>query len=173
MGLTIAIITLCLALGAVAAVAGRRPGLLDRIVPSIGAGLREARPKQFSPKRTLFLIGPAANHPACRLQRRLLKQAIPAFIRDDITIIEIYGDDRPRKNGEEIDWLDTALLRHAMNAEEGFFLIYVDAEGKTALRSEAPVVTADILERARLAINHRGAERAKKPSAVLRRLRAA
>lgn len=169
MGLSFLVIALCLILGGVAALALRQPSLL----PHIGASLKGAEMKRFTPKKTLFIIGPTANHPPCRLQRRLLKPAIAALIREDVTVIEIYGDGRPRKNGEEIDWLDASLLRHAMDAEDGFFVIYVDEEGKTVLRSEAPILTADILRRAHLEIDPSPALVERRKSAVLKRLRAA
>lgn len=174
MGLSFFIIATCLAFGAVAAIGAERPGLLRSLLPSLGDGLRAAEFKRFSPRNTLFLFGPTANHPACRLQRRLLKPAIPAFIREDVAVIEVYGEDVPRRNGQPIDWLDPALLRHAMNAETGFALVYVDETGKTALRSDAPMVTADILARAGLAIerpHYPGASRRRSP--ILKRLRAA
>ncbi|MEE2690581.1 MAG: hypothetical protein VX640_03465 [Pseudomonadota bacterium] len=176
MGLTVVIIAFCLALGALAAVAAGRPGLFKSVAAdlraALGADIRAARPKRFSPKKTLFLIGPSAAHPACRLQRRLLKPAIAAFIREDVTVMEVYGDERPEQNGEPVDWLDAALLRHAMNAEEGFFLIYVDENGKTVLRSQAPMVTADILARAGLDVDAPQSGKRRK-SAVLKKLRAA
>lgn len=176
MGLTLLIIAFCLALGAFAAVASGRPGLMRGLAhdvrAALGADLKAARPKRFSPKKTLFLIGPSAGHPACRLQRRLLKPAIAAFIREDVTVMEVYGDARPEMNGEPVDWLDAALLRHAMDAEEGFYVIYVDEDGKTAVRSQAPVVAADILARAGLKVDPPGPGGGRN-SAVLKKLRAA
>lgn len=169
MELTFAIIATCLVFGFVATVASVRPNLF----PEIGASLRKAENvKKFSPRNTLFIIGTYANHPACKMQRRLLKPAVAALIRNDVTVMEVYGDDTPRQNGDAMDWLDPALLRHALNAEGGFYVIYVDAEGKTAFRSEAPMVTTDILARARLdiATPSRGLKR-KNP--VLKKLRAA
>ncbi|MGE0408300.1 MAG: DUF4174 domain-containing protein [Amphiplicatus sp.] len=168
MGLTFLFIALCLICAGAGAFAMRRPSL----IPHIGESLKGAEIKQFSPKKTLFIIGPSANHPACRMQRRLLKPALAALIREDIAVIEVYGEGRPRRNGEEIDWLDASLLRHAMDAEGGFYVIYIDDAGKVALRSEAPIVTADLLARANPCIPApRGA--AKRSSAVLKRLRAA
>ncbi|MBB5517861.1 hypothetical protein [Amphiplicatus metriothermophilus] len=177
MGLSFFIIATCLAFGAVAAIGAERPDLMRSLLPGLGESLRAAQFKRFSPRKTLFLFGPSANHPACRLQRRLLKPAIAAFIREDVAVIEAYGQDMPRRNGQPIDWLDPALLRHAMDAEAGFALIYVDEAGKTALRSDAPMVTADILARAGLAIersHHAGyAGAARRRSPILKRLRAA
>ena len=169
MGLTFFIIAICLVFGAIAAIASFRPNLF----PELGANLRKADPvKQFSPRNTLFIIGPTANHGACRMQRRLLKPAIPALIREDVAVIELYGEDTPRKNGEPIEWLDPALLRHAIDAERGFCLIYVDPAGKTRFRSEAPMLTEDILQQARLNIvPPQKAKTAK--SSVLKKLRAA
>jgi len=169
MGLTFFIIATCLIFGFIAAVASFRPNL----IPELGANLRRVDTvKKFSPRNTLFIVGPGANHSACRMQRRLLKPAIPALIREDVTVMEVYGDEQPRKNGEPIDWLDPSLLRHALDAEEGFYVVYVDDAGKTRFRSEAPMVTADILHRACLDIsppnkNGRG------KSSVLKKLRAA
>jgi hypothetical protein len=175
---TFFIVVLCLACGGLAALATRRPDVVAGLAPRIGAALKTqlaaSQPKRFSPRRTLFVIGPAANHPACRLQRRLIKPALAALIRDDIAVIEVYGDEPPRKNGSAMDWLDPALLRHALDAESGFFLIFIDDAGKTAFRSTAPVVTADLLT----AVGLRAPETpqrgfARRDSAVLRRLRAA
>lgn len=168
MAMSVLFIVFCLLLGGFAAVAVRSPAL----IPGIGKQLKDAQLKQFSPKKTLFLFGPSPNHPACRLQRRLLKPAVAALVRDDIAVMEVYGDERPRKNGEDIDWLDSSLLRHALNAEGGFYIIYVDGDGKTLLRSEAPVVTADLLERCDLDIPA-GPNHPRRRSAVLKRLRAA
>lgn len=169
MELTFAIIAICLLFGFIAALASFRPNL----IPEIGTSLRNAETvKKFSPKNTLFIIGPSANHSACRMQRRLLKPAIAALIREDISVMEVYGDATPRQNGEPMDWLDPALLRHALHAEEGFFIIYVDEAGKTLFRSEAPMVTADILRRARLDIAS-PAPGASRKNAVLKKLRAA
>ena len=169
MELTFAIIATCLVFGFVAALASFRPNL----IPEIGASLRQTETvKKFSPRNTLFIIGSSANHPACRMQRRLLKPAIAALIREEIAVMEVYGDETPRQNGDPIDWLDPALLRHALNAEDGFFVIYVDDDGKTLFRSEAPMVTSDILHRARLDIAAPTGGRGRK-NAILKKLRAA
>jgi hypothetical protein len=169
MELTFAIIAICLVFGFVAALASFRPNL----IPEIGASLRHAETvKKFSPRNTLFIIGSSANHPACRMQRRLLKPAIAALIREEVSVMEVYGADTPRQNGDPIDWLDPSLLRHALNAEDGFFVIYVDDDGKTLFRSEAPMVTSDILHRARLDIAAPAGGRGRK-NAILKKLRAA
>ena len=169
MGLSFFIIATCLVFGSIAAILSIRPNLL----PELGANLRRADPvKKFSPQNTLFIIGPATNHTACRIQRRLLKPAIPALIREDVAVIEVYGDSTPRKNGDPIEWLDPSLLRHALDAESGFYLIYVDPAGKARFRSEAPMVTADILRRARLDIDAPNRNPATK-SSVLEKLSAA
>ena len=170
MAMSILFIVLCLALGGVAAFALRGPSS----APGFGASLKDAKLNRFSPKKTLFIIGPTPNHPPCRLQRRLLKPAIAALIREDVTVMEIYGDERPRKNGEEIDWLDASLLRHAMDAEQGCYVIYVDEDGKTMLRSSAPIVTADIVSRVGLRVDTpMTLSNNRRRSAVLKRLRAA
>ncbi len=170
MGLSFFIITTCVVFGVVAALASFKPAFL----PGVGTSLRNASIdlKKFSPRKTVFIIGPSANHPACRMQRRLLKPAIAALIRDDVAVVEVYGESTPRKNGDPIQWLDAALLRHAMDAESGFFVIYVDDEGKTLFRSEAPMLTADILARACLDIAPTR-RTVKEKSAVLRKLSAA
>ena len=142
MELSFIIIAGCLAVGLVAAVTNARPNT----IPDLSAGLRpNERVRTFSPKNTLFVIGPAANTQACRMQRRLLKPGLPALISNDVHIIELYGDGAPKKNGETVDWLDPALLRHAMDVQDGFATIFVDEDGKTRLRSDAPVVMADVL----------------------------
>ena len=102
--------------------------------------------QRFSPQKTLFIIGPTEEHSACKMQRRLVKPALAALIRDDISVMEVYGEETPTKNGEPLDWLDPSLLRHAMDAEQGFLTIYVDAKGRTVFRSEAPIPTADLLK---------------------------
>lgn len=169
MGLTLLILATCIIFGAIAYFAARGPLAL----PDIKAAIREAEPKRFSPKNTLFIIGPSANHNPCRMQRRLLKPAIAALIREDVSVIEVYGQTRPTKNGEQMDWLDASLLRHAMNAEEGFYVIYVDADGKTLFRSEAPMLARDIIERARLGVERGPGGAPPKKSMVLKKLRAA
>ncbi len=87
-------------------------------------------------------------------------------------MIEVYGESQPRKNGEPIDWLDTSLLRHALDAEQGFYVVYVDEAGKTRFRSEAPMVTTDILRSASLEIATLGKSSSGK-SSVLKKLSAA
>jgi len=170
MGFSFLVIAICLSFGAVAALLSFRPQFL----PEVTASLRKTETvKKLSPRNTLFIIGPSSNHPACRMQRRLLKPAIPALISEDVVVIEVYGDDTPRKNGEPIEWLDPSLLRHALGAEEGFFVVYVDPEGKTRFRSEAPMVTADILARAKITIGAGQHDKKQDKSAVLKKLRAA
>jgi hypothetical protein len=169
MGLSFLIIATCLVFGAIAAVASIRPNLL----PEISANLRQVDPvKKFSPRNTLFIIGPEANHAACRMQRRLLKPAIPALIREDVAVIEVYGEETPKRNGDPIEWLDPALLRHALDAERGFRLIYVNHDGKTVFRNEAPTLTADIMRQACLNVAPPHKRKSRK-SSVLKKLRAA
>ncbi len=146
MGLMILIIAAILVFGAVGAAAARGPFEL----PDVPRPFSKEDVKKFSPQKTLFIVGPGVNHHACRMQRRLLRPAIALLIREDVTVIEIYGETPARRNGEAIDWLDPSLLRHAINAEDGFYVVYVDEDGKTAFRSTAPMVAADIFERANL-----------------------
>ena len=169
MGLAVLFLGLATILGGVAWLAMRRP----QVLAEIGATLKEAELKRFSPKTTLFLFEPTINHPPRRLQRRLLKPAVAALIREDIVVMEVYGDDPPRKNGEKVDWLDPSLLRHAMNADNGFHVIYVDEGGKSLLRSAAPMLAADILARIGLEAPLTLPAPGRKKSAVLKRLRAA
>jgi len=171
MGLSFLVISACLIFGIVAALASQRPGLL----PEIGRTLNHVRKpdlKSFSPRKTLFIIGPSAKHPACRMQRRLLKPALAALIREDVSVMEIYGETTPRKNGELMKWLDPSLLRHAMDAEDGFFVIFVDNDGKTLFKNAAPMVTTDILSQARLGI-HPSPAIGNRKSIVLKKLSAA
>ncbi len=169
MGLTLLIIAVCIIFGLAAWFAAHEP----IPVGAIKAAIKEAEPKRFSPKRTLFVIGPAANAHACRIQRRLLKPAIATLIGGDISVIEVYGQNRPRKNGEPMQWLDASLLRHAMDAEEGFFVIYVDDAGKTVFRREAPMLAGEIVARAGLDAGPFEEGGGKKKSLVLKKLRAA
>lgn len=171
MGLSFLVISICLIVGIVAALASQRPGLL----PEIGKTLNQVRKpdvKSFSPRKTLFIIGPSAQHPACKIQRRLLKPALAALIREDISVMEVYGEATPLKNGELMKWLDPSLLRHAMDAEEGFYVCYVDASGKTVFKNAAPMVTADILSQACLEIGP-AIPSGQRKSAVLKKLSAA
>ena len=171
MAIALVIISACLISGVVAAVAARHPALL----PEIGETLNTVRKpdlKHFSPRKTLFVIGPDANHPACKMQRRLIKPALAALIREDVTVLELYGSQTPRRNGELMKWLDPALLRHAMNADNGFIIIYVDEAGKTIFRREAPMVAADILRPLALSAGAQ-VQASTKKSDVLRKLSAA
>jgi hypothetical protein len=169
MGLSVLFFALSVILGGVAWIAMRRP----QVLAEIGATLKDAELKRFTPKHSLFIFGPSLNHPPCRLQRRLLKPAIAALIREDIVVMEVYGELTPRKNGEEVDWLDPSLLRHAMNADNGFWVIYVDADGKTLLRSNAPMVAADILGRIGVDAPMQLPAPGKRKSAILKKLSAA
>ncbi|MEM9262847.1 MAG: hypothetical protein AAGA22_04645 [Pseudomonadota bacterium] len=119
---------------------------------NVSKGISGLEFKRFSPSRTLFIIGPTADHPACKMQRRLLKPAVALFIREEIRIVELYGDRAPRLNGDEITWLDPGLLRHAMQAETGFFVIFVNDAGKTTFRSDHPVVASDVFQKVGLAV---------------------
>ena len=169
MGLTLLIIAVCIIFGLAAWFAAQDPVR----VGAIREAIRDAEPKRFSPRRTLFVIGPSANAHACRIQRKLLKPAIATLIGADVCVIEVYGQNRPRKNGEPMQWLDASLLRHAMDAEDGFFVIYVDDAGKTLFRCEAPMLAGDILARAGLDAGPLAAAGGKKKSLVLKKLRAA
>jgi hypothetical protein len=172
MGIVLMISAVCAIFGAVAVLATRGP----LPAPDIASAIKSAEVKRFSPTRTLFVIGPGANQHACRMQRRLLKPAIPTLILRDVSVIEVYGMTRPRRNGDPMEWLDASLLRHAMDAEEGFFVIFVDDAGRTVFRNEAPMLARDILKKAGLASDAGGGQDKgppQKPSLVLKKLRAA
>ncbi len=130
-------------------------------------------PKEFSLQNTLLIIGPEVNHPACRLQRKLLKPTIPMIIREDIAVMEVYGSNHPRKNGETLPWLDQALLRHALNAEDGFFVVYVDRNGKTLFRKQSPMLAEMIADSAGIPITPTHSPTPTHKSNILRRLQAA
>ncbi|MBI1393221.1 MAG: hypothetical protein GC152_10825 [Alphaproteobacteria bacterium] len=168
MGLTLFFVGLCVAFGGIAAMLARGP--ID--LPEIPRPISAEDIRRFSPRNTLFIIGPTADHAACRLQRRLLKPAIPLVIREDVKVIEIYGDATARLNGDPLSWLDPALLRHAMDAEDGFYVIFVDDRGRTVFRSEHPMVATDIFARAGLDIAPARSASQRK-STVLNKLRAA
>ncbi len=138
-----------------------------------GSASIKTKDGHFSLSKTLFIIGPSANHPACRLQRKLIKPTIPMLIRDDIAVIEIYGEHAPRRNGDVLDWIDASLLRHALGAEEGFFVVYVDQTGKTVFSKKSPMLTDMIAERANLHITPPNASPEIANSDIIRRLKAA
>ena len=151
MAITLIIIAICLIFGGVAAFSAQGPITL----PDFSKAISRNDFQQFSPQKTLFIIGPSEEHNGCKLQRRLVKPALAALIRDDVSVMEVYGDNTPTKNGEPLEWLDPSLLRHGLDAEDGFLTIYVNENGKTTLRSKAPVPTADLLDRIGLsAANH-------------------
>ncbi|MEM6413472.1 MAG: hypothetical protein AAF720_02315 [Pseudomonadota bacterium] len=143
MSVTLIVIGICLCFGAVAAIAARGPFSFE-VRPR--AFTRDDL-KRFSPQKTLFIIGPSADHSACRLQRRLLKPAIALIIREDLSVIELYGDEQPLKNGDEIDWLDPDLMRHAMGVSSGFHVVYFDQEGRKTFTSNAPIVSNDLFDK--------------------------
>jgi len=87
--------------------------------------------------------------------------------------MEIYGDTSPRLNGNPMTWLDSSLLRHALDAHEGFFVIYVNSDGKTVFRKTSPMLTEMIAERAELAINPIVPKSIPEQSDIIRRLQAA
>ncbi len=155
-----------------AGLAAYRPALAGERESQTTAARRDGR-KRFSPKNTLFVFAPSVRHPAGRLQRRLLKPALPALIRDDVAVVEVYGDETPRRNGELMKWLDASLLRHAMGAEEGFQVLFVDSCGKTLFKRAAPMVGADILDRLRAGARRRARGRRPGRSLVLQDLKAA
>ena len=166
MSVTALFIAIGIALGLFAAATTREPV----VWPSSAHPMLTHGFNQFSPRRTIFIFGTEPDNPGCQLQRRLLKPAVATIIGEDIRVIEVYANLPARQNGNEIKWLDPSLLRHAMDAESGFLLIYVDDNGQTALRSEAPVIAADIFEHAGLGAPDT-IEAAK--SAVLKKLSAA
>ena len=142
-------------------------------VPNDPFASAEGQKRGFSLASTLLIIGPEPNHAACRLQRKLLKPAIPLLIREDIAVMEVYGQNFPRKNGEPVAWLDPSLLRHALDADNGFHVIFVDQDGKTAFRNQAPMLTDMIAERAEINISAKNANQQSEKSDILRRLQAA
>ena len=149
MGLSFFIIATCLVFGFIAALVSVRPN----IVPELRANLRRPEAlKQFSPRNTLFLIGPGAIIPPAGCSAVLLKPAIAgADPRRCLGYGSLWRRQRRAKNGEPIDWLDPALLRHALNAEARFFHhLSLMTNGKTLLpQRSAHGDQADILRIAR------------------------
>ncbi|MGF1543268.1 MAG: hypothetical protein ACFB00_01960 [Parvularculaceae bacterium] len=168
MSLTFLFLAACLGFGGAAAVSARGP----MKTPDLPAPFRENDLRRFTPRNTLFIVGPDANHPACKLQRRLLKPAIATLIREDVSVIELYGDSPARRNGDVIDWLDPALLRHAMDAESGFAVIYLDEAGRQLFRSEGPIVAPDLFARIGVEIDA-ATPKPSRASLVLSKLKAA
>lgn len=93
----------------------------------------------FNPARCLFLIGPEKNDPDCTDQRRAMKPLLQTMLDHDLSIVEIYGDRPPSRNGRVIEWLDTEILRQTMNAENGFHLVYVNDQGRASFHSIDPL----------------------------------
>lgn len=172
-------IAACLVIGGLAALISFRPDVLNDTPAAPITDQSDhndyirMKNVQFSLNNTLLIIGPAPNHSACRMQRKLLKPAIPLLIREDISIIEIYGDASPRKNGEVLSWLDSSLLRHALDTHDGFFVIFVDATGKTRCRKKSPMLADMIADRTGLRIQAPSKLGESVQSDIIRRLQAA
>jgi len=180
MELTLIIIAFCLIAGSLVIMGAVQPRWLPELrgASHADAPIERQQPgkrsgQNFSLRNTLIIIGPHVNHATCRLQRRLIKPAVPLLIREDVAIMEIYGDGPPRKNGEALKWLDPSLLRHALDAEEGFAIVYVGDDGKTVFRRQSPMLTEMIAERAGLSVIPPKAPQRRGQSEVLRHLHAA
>ncbi|MEL6111814.1 MAG: hypothetical protein AAFR20_03325 [Pseudomonadota bacterium] len=180
MELTLIILAFGLIAGSVFAMVAARPSWL----PELRSALHWKAPaetisppggtnRNFTLRNTLIIVGPQVNHATCRLQRRLLKPAVPMLIREDVAIIEIYGDGPPRRNGELLSWLDASLLRHALNAEDGFTLVFVGEHGKTVFRRQSPMLTDMIADQAGLSVTPAPQKPGHQQSTVLRHLHAA
>lgn len=173
------IITFCLIVGGLAALTSFNTHWFSAHHEAVAEFKRNESPNintkngQFSVSKTLFLIGPSANHPACRLQRKLIKPTIPMLIREDIAVIEIYGDQAPRRNGDILEHIDGSLLRHAFGAEEGFFVVYVDEHGKTIFSKKSPMLTDMIAERTGLLLTPPNPSPEVANSHIIKRLKAA
>ena len=138
-------LAICLIAGSMAAIFSLQPQWfpeLTALADGTQGSARSLSPddpaRRFSLQNTLLIVGPSSEHPACRMQRRLLKPAVPLLIRENVAIIEVYGEAHPRRNGEALMWLDPALLRLALDAEDGFYVIYVDDTEKTVFRPTVP-----------------------------------
>ncbi|MEL6506580.1 MAG: hypothetical protein AAFR29_02995 [Pseudomonadota bacterium] len=180
MELTLIILAFGLIAGSVFAMLATRPTWL----PELRSALQWRAPaetisapggtnRNFTLRNTLIIVGPQVNHATCRLQRRLLKPAVPLLIREDVAIMEIYADGPPRRNGELLSWLDASLLRHALNAEDGFTLVFVGDDGKTVFRRQSPMLTDMIADQAGLSVTPNTPKSTHEQSAVLRHLHAA
>ncbi len=176
---TLIFLAVCLVSGSVAALFSFQPDWLPTIEhandddPALRADMAETVAlRRFTLQNALIIVGPDANHRACRLQRRLLKSAVPFLIREDVTIVEIYGATSPRRNGEIMSWLDSSLLRHALEAETGFALIYVDASGRTAFRRASPTLADTIIDLMGLPITLPRKPQHRDPSPELQHLQA-
>lgn len=144
MGLSLLIILSCVLLGAFTVLAASQPAALHVLPDGLAHG-KDFHDQRFIPRKMVFIIGPSRAHAACRMQRRLLKPNLACLIREDISVMEIYGDDAPCRNGAPMPWLDTSLLRFAMDARQGFVILYVDEHGKTRFSRNAPMIGAEVL----------------------------
>lgn len=168
---SIAVILVCLFVGATGVALANSGDLLTWLLKMFSRISNQGL-KHYSPRNALFIIGPSAKHAACRYQRRLLKPALAALISKDVSIIEAYGNATPQMNGQKIAWLDSTLLRHGMNVETGFHVIYVDENGQTLFKSEAPMVASDILKKLNFA-EPKSFSNSPSQSRVLKKLRTA
>ncbi len=146
------VIAVCLVVGGLAALSSGHQNIVENgelRIPAQSGPLASLGKKQtlFSLRNTLIIFGPKANHPTCRLQRKLLKPTIPMLIRDDIAVVEVYGNTPPRRNGDILPWLDASLLRHAFKAEDGFTILFVDQTGKAVFQKQSPMLSEMIAER--------------------------
>lgn len=180
MEMTLIFLAISLIIGSIAAIFAFQPQWLPEIHQARDWKssdhdhmVAETPMRSFSLSNTLLIIGPEKDHTACQIQRRLLKPAVPLLIREDVSIMEIYGLAAPRKNGEPLAWLDPALLRHALDAEDGFSIVYVGDDGKAVFQRRSPMLTEMIIDKARLNVALPIKPKAKKRSSILAHLQAA
>ena len=123
---------------AIAAFVAVRPKQLFTIGEGVVATRSSDAP--FELKRTLLIIGPQVNDPACSEQRRFIKPIVRQLLNGGHRLVEIYGHKAPAQNGVALDWLDNQLLRTTFDAEQGFHMLYVDDDGRMKFKVSSPIL---------------------------------
>lgn len=97
-------------------------------------------------RRTIVIVGPHQNHPACVEQRRALRPKLMSIRAAKVNVVEVYSFAKPRRNGMEIEWADNIGLREVLRAAEGFHFLCLDDAGALVMRVRRPVSSTMISE---------------------------
>jgi hypothetical protein len=97
-------------------------------------------------RRAIVIFGPEQNDVVCVMQRRALKPLLLRIRSLRISVIEVYGNAEPRKNGDLMDKADNLALRRALRARGGFHLFCLDDDGDIILHGQRAVSHAVLAE---------------------------
>ncbi|WOI53667.1 hypothetical protein [Parvularcula sp. LCG005] len=106
----------------------------------------ERAPVACNLARSIILVGQDQNDDGCVRQRRALKPILHEIRRVHINVVEIYGNDVPRRNGQPMSWLNTRKLRRSLDVKSGFHFLCVDDQGEIGVRGRVPVSQAVLAE---------------------------